>query len=175
MRRLPLALASALLCAAVACGGDDKPDAAPSPSSSPSPSPSPTTVALTKEAYVAEVNKICKRAEAEADAIGDPKTAQEFADGTEKYIAALEKAQADLRPLEPPAADKAAIETNFLSITDRQIALLKRIMPQLQEAKAKNDAEAAQATLGKAFQEYEKFAGNSDEWLTQYGLTDCSG
>lgn len=172
MRRLPLVLVSVLLCGtALACGGDEEPKAAPSPSTT---TASPTPSALDKATFVSQVNTICKRVSTESDAIGDPETAKEFHEGTQKYVAVLEKAQADLTAIEPPAADKAAWETNFLDVNEKQISVLKGTLPQLEQAAAKNDATASQSILEKAFKEFEAQFTKSQEWSTQYGLTDCA-
>lgn len=175
MSRLPVILASAVLCtAALACGGDDKGgnNAAPSASAT-STTPSPTPSAMTKEAWVAEANKACQTVEDKSDKIADPTTAKEYASGTREYLQAVKDAQASLRALTPPAADATAIEENFLQPNDQQIAILERVLPKVDAAAAKNDTEAAEAALGEAFTEFQPISEKIEKWAAPYGLTAC--
>ncbi|HEV2892027.1 MAG TPA: hypothetical protein VGX28_16755 [Frankiaceae bacterium] len=173
MRRLPVLLASALLASAVACGGDDG-----GPAASPTPSPttaSPTASAMTKEAYVAAANALCARVDKETESLPDePGTAKELLDGTRTYLASLKKAQGELRALTPPAADAEEVEKNFLAVGDKQVEVLEGLLPELEAAAAKNDKAAAEKALQDGFQEFETVSTDAvEEWMTQYGLTDC--
>lgn len=175
MRRLPQMLVSALLLSAVACGGDD-----PTPTASQTPAPSTTTAsptpsAMTKEAWVAAVNGLCKRVETATASLPDePGTAKEYLDGTKTYLDALKAAQTDLEALTPPAADAAAIDKNFVSVGKKQIEIIEGLMPDLEAAAAKNDKAAAEAALQEGFTEFEKVSTDeTDAWVKQYGLTDC--
>jgi hypothetical protein len=161
-------LVTAALCAStVACGGDKKPEAAPTTAA-------PVASPLTKEAWVSEVNKICERTQKAADAIGDPDDPKGIEEGNAKFTELLVTAQADIRKLTPPAADAATIETNLLADNDEQIRLLKEAQPKLADAARKNDAAASEGVLTAAFEAYMKVSGPHESWVTEYGLTSCA-
>lgn len=168
MLRTRALVASLILTAvATACGSDT-----PSSQSSPSSSPSPT--GGTKEQWVSAVNKICLELEAATDDIGEPKTAQDFADATEDLVAAMEDAQAKVRAVPPPAEDAAEIEANFYGPNDQQTAALKAALPKIQAAAKKKDDQAAAAAFGAAFAEaFSQGAEEQSKWMGDYGLKDC--
>jgi len=161
-------LVTAALCAStVACGGDAKPEAAPTTAA-------PAASALTKEAWVAEVNKICDRTQKAADAIGDPDDPKGIEEGNAKFTELLVTAQADIRKLTPPPADAATIETNLLADNDAQIRILQAAQPKLAQAAKDDDAAASEGVLTAAFEEYTKVSSPHEAWVTEYGLTSCA-
>ena len=167
-----LLLASAVLAALVACGGDD-----PSPASSPTPTdpvPTASPTPLTKAEYVTAVDRICDRVNEDAEEIAEPKTAEEYLQAANQIIALIEDAQGEARALIPPPEDAAALEANFLSVNDRQLAAFKAARPELQSAAQSKDLAAAEKAFGDA-----AAAGEStdaqDQFLTGYGLGSCVG
>ena len=93
--------------------------------------------------------------------------------GTKTYLESLKKAQADMRALTPPAEDAAAIETNFLSVNDKQIKIIEDLLPGLDAAAAKNDTAAAEKALEGGFEKFTEAAEGTEKWVTDYGLTSC--
>lgn len=173
MRRLHLALAAAVLTSAVACGGDDPKPAASSapPAASVTPSPTPSPVA--KSEYVGAVNKICDRVVTEAEGITEPKSAQEYQAAMAKILGIIERAQADVRELTPPAEDAADLEKYFLTPNDEQAAAYKAALPKMEAAIASNDLKAAEAAFTKAVEEGES-TEEETKWIMGYGLTSCA-
>lgn len=165
MPRLPLVVASAVLVAtALACGGDDNGAA---------PSPSPTTASpmpLTKEAYVSAVNAICTRVTSEVEGIAEPKTAKDYETTLVAVIDVIDRAQAGIKALTPPAADAAALQANFIGPNDEQAAKFKAALPSVRSAAAAGDTEAAEKAFGESLAEDNP---TQDEWMTSYGLTAC--
>ena len=169
MSRAHLILATAVLCTAVACGGDGDSGAAPSASPS-TTSVSPTPSEMTKEAYVAEVNTVCRRVTSEVETVGEPKTADEYESALTKLIDIIDRAQADIKKLTPPAADAAEIQEKFVGRNDEQAAKLKAALPSVQSAAQADDDAAAEKAFGEALTEDDP---EIDAWMTSYGLTDC--
>jgi len=158
-------VASAVLCLAVAaCGGESDPQA--------SPSASPSATALSKAEYVAKVNAICARVEADAQNVPEPKTADDYLSVVQTFISTIETAQAELRALTPPAADAAEVEAKFLAANDQQALALKVALPALQAAAQSDDTAAAEKAFGEAVTAAET-TDEQDEFATSYGLTSC--
>jgi hypothetical protein len=170
MPRLPLIVASAVLCTAVlACGADDK-DSGGNGSPSAGASVSTTSAEMTKDAYVTAVNAICKRVESEVDTIGEPKTAKDYEGALTKLIDVIDRAQADIKKLTPPSADASALQSNFIGPNDEQAARFKSALPSVQSAAAAGDDEAAEKAFGDSLADTDEAR---DKWMTDYGLTSC--
>lgn len=170
MPRTPLA-ALALCLVAVACGGSDdggSPSAAPSATTT-----SPTPTALSKEAFVAQFNTICKDVLTEADAVAEPTTAAEIADATEQLVEILKEGQAELRAV-PPPADAVPQVTEFLDANQEQIDVLEEALPKLDAAATAGDEETAQAEFAAAFTRFNEIAEAQSGWAKEYGLTECT-
>ena len=169
LRTRALVASLVLTAVATACGSDS-----PSSQSSPSASTTPTPTWTTKEAWVAGINKICLELEADTENIGEPKTAQDFADATNELVTAMEAANAKTRALAPPPADAAVIEANFYAPNDKQAAALKAAIPDIEAAAKKKDDQAAAAAFGAAFADaFDENAEEQSTWMEQYGLKDC--
>ncbi len=166
------ALAGAALVAVVACGGGD-----PSPRASTSlPAlPSPTGSPLTKQAWVAAANGVCRDFYAAAKAIGsnDDNSADEYVANVRKGLAAAEDASAGLRALVPPTADAAAIESNVYAYFDALAGGLREAMPAVEEAARKGDRDAAEAAAFAAMAGTRPTMRDSETFIEGYGLKDC--
>ena len=161
----PMRAALVLLClAAVACGGKSDPQA--------SPSASPSASALSKAEYVAKVNAVCARVEADAQKVPEPKTADDYLSVVQGFISTIETAQAELRALTPPAADAAEIEAKFLAANDQQALALKVALPALQAAAQSDSTGAAEKAFGEAITAAET-TDEQDPFATSYGFTSC--
>ncbi len=173
------ALAATVLClAAVACGGGDPdPVATSAPPTTVPTTTIPTSAApspLDKATYVTQVNAICKEVVDGADKIAEPKTAQDYLDATTTIADLIDDAQLELEELVPPAEDQAAIEENFLGPIEEQSKVLNDAIPDLAAAAQANDTAAAERAFGEAFVQFNAISEESDKWLIDYGLTECS-
>ena len=160
-------IAATVLCAVtVACGGDD-----PAPRGS-APPPSPTASPMTKAAYVAAVNKVCKDVLTASEGIV-AETPEQYVAATKDYIKILEDGQARLRALEPPAEDRAKAQ-EFVAANEQQVQLLRDLLPTIEGQAARGDKAAVEAEFGKAFERFTAIADQQAPWANAYGLTECT-
>lgn len=129
---------------------------------------------MSKDDFVTSANAICARVNGDLDKVAEPKSAADLPRALQDIIAVYERAQHDLRALRPPAADKAAVETNLLAVNDQQVRVLKDALPALRSAAAKGDQQGVEATFAKADRDATELAAKSKSWATSYGLTECA-
>ncbi|HEV2892026.1 MAG TPA: hypothetical protein VGX28_16750 [Frankiaceae bacterium] len=174
MRTRLVVPAAVLAAAALACGGDDPvpratPSAAPTTAS---PAPTPTPTPLSKAEWVGKITAICDDVEAEADKIGEPKTAKDYAEAMATLVRIIDEANAEIRTLPPPAADAAALEANFMGPNEKQEETFRAALPELQSAAQSEDTAAAEKAFGDAISTTTPTDAQAS-FLRQYGLGDC--
>src|SRR5690349_9018153 len=108
MKRVALVVPVLLL--AAACGGSDDDKKASGDS---------------KAAYLTKAEAICTKVNADYAGLEFPKTTQAFPTYVQGLIDLAQKAQQDLEALDPPAADKADIESKVMTPLKGQIELAK--------------------------------------------------
>jgi hypothetical protein len=172
--------ASVVTVALAACGGGDgDPAASPSPSTT-TPSvvptttlPSPTESALSKDAWVAEVNKICTTVTDGADAIPDPDTADEYLSAMKALTTLMSDGLQDIGELTPPAGDEADVQKHLVAPQERRVAQLTAALPDLEAAAQADDDAAAEKAFGEALLTVDPDTEAQEKWMTGYGLDEC--
>ena len=119
---------------------------------------------LSKEEYIAQADAICKQANEEIDALGEPSSLEEIATLAADAIEIQTKSLADLRALKPPEADEAKLNEAY-ALIDQQVGLGKEIL----EAAEAGDLEKIQEILAEG----EPIDDQADAIAADYGLTEC--
>lgn len=169
MRRSLLFFLPLLAFVTAACGGGDD-------TASTTTTVSTTTTTdpgLSKDEYVRQANAICKEANAKIENLPEPKTGAEYPPAIRQIIAAGKEGTAKLRALRAPAADRAALESQFLAINEQQVKLLEDAMPALESA-AKTSKAKAEEVLEPVFTKFGELGQTQSTFAKPYGLTDCS-
>lgn len=163
----PIRLAvTAVLCAVLAaCTGGSRGGRA-------SGSPSPT--GMSHADYVSAANAVCKDVGDKAEALREPTTAVGYAETLAELLAILEDGQRRLEALTPPAADRAAVEDNFIEVGEDQVTVLREALPKVRAAADAGDQRKAQEEFVLAFQTISQMEARDESWTTSYGLTECA-
>lgn len=128
---------------------------------------------LTKPQYLRQANGICGVEQAKPNKPA-PTSASEFVEQLGQQIADLEALQVKLRALRPPPADRDALEANFLSPNDRQIAALKTGLEAAEGVVQKSGTvKDAEDSAKPSLQRFAAIARSQNEFARTYGLTDC--
>jgi Tfp pilus assembly protein PilP len=144
MRRA-LLLSTALLLTACGGGGEDE-----------------------KQAYVDQASAICEEAVTEFEAVTFPTAPDGFAPYADQVVAILEKTQADLAALEPPADDRAELEQKALRPLGELVEEGRAFAEQVRAAGAD------QGKLLTLLSERPTPEGIDQEFLRSYGLEPCA-
>jgi hypothetical protein len=169
--RTPLAAVLLALTLAACGGGDGDTKATPSPSAS-SATASPTPSAMTKEAFVAAANAVCKDVLGKAAEFPDPQTPDEYVSTTEQYVTLLEDGQTRLKALQPPAED-AARWNEFVAANEQQVQIVRDMLPALRTAAEQGDQDGVEAEFATGFERFNEIAEEQAPWAEQYGLSEC--
>jgi len=159
-----------------ACGGSDNPAVGTTGSSSTTAAASGQTgsgAPLTKAAFVARANAICKSVNSQSAKLTPPTsdptkvTSKDLPSWNQfllKVIPYGQQQQAQLRALTPPAADQATV-ASIISKGDQVLADVQA----LQQAAAAGNVNSFKT----AFQKSETDGNAADDAATSYGLTQC--
>jgi hypothetical protein len=147
--------------------------AACSPSKGPAgASPSASQRALTKEEYVNQASVICSVANGRT--VPPPATAADYAAAYQAQISALKDEYEKLQSLQPPAADKAKLQDQFLGVKARTIKVFEDNFPEVQKSAATGDLDATRNSAQPAYQQAVNIAQQAAPFLVSYGLDACS-
>jgi Tfp pilus assembly protein PilP len=144
MRRA-LLLSTALFLAACGGGGEDE-----------------------KQAYVEQASAICEEAVTEFEGLTLPSTPEGFAPYADSVVAVLEKTEAELSALTPPADDRAELEDKALEPLSRLVEEGKDYAQQVRAAGAD------QGKLLTLLSQRPSAADIDQEFLRSYGLEPCA-
>jgi hypothetical protein len=144
MRRA-LLLSTALLLAACGGGGEDE-----------------------KQAYVEQASAICEEAVTEFEAVTPPSTPEGFAPYADQIVGILEKTEADLSALDPPADDRAELEQKALQPLGELVEEGKAYAERVREAGTD------QSQLLALLSERPTAEDIDQEFLRSYGLEPCA-
>jgi hypothetical protein len=153
MKRVALVVPVLLL--AAACGGSDDKDQ--------------TSSGLSKADYISKAEAICKKANADQEALSFPKTAAAFPTYVQGLLDLADKATKEIDALEPPAADKADLEAKVITPLKGQIELGRSYLEQIKAAVAKND----QKKLGELVASPPTGSKADLDWMRSYGFSAC--
>lgn len=148
-----------------ACGSDDKSNVATDSSTT-------TAAALSKADYVSQLNALCK-AMGDRPEKPDPTTGAELIEQLRAEITDFEASQAKMRALQAPEADRAEIESNFLSGNDQQVVALKDGLAAAEKLSSTASIEEVEAAVEPFVEKFGEIAASQEEFATSYGLTDC--
>lgn len=147
MRRVLVVLPLLLL--ASACGGSDEPSA--------------------KEAYLAEAEAVCAKANAAQKAEKSPAGPDAIPAYVRRVVTIASDASAELNALEPPADDADELDAKLLSPLREQVAVGQAFAKDVEEAGAKKDTAAVLKLLGTA-----PLQPKADlEFMKDYGFVEC--
>ena len=152
MKRLLAALPVVLLLTAGCGDGDDK---------------APT--GISRADYLTQVEPICKEANDKIDALPSPTSPAGFQSLIEQTVAIAEKATADFKAVEPPSADKAAVQAKVVAPLEAQVSEAKAYLVKVKAAVAAND----QKTLGALLQAPPISTKADTAWMKTYGFKEC--
>jgi hypothetical protein len=153
MKRIALVVPVLLL--AAACGGSDDKDQ--------------TASGLSKAEYLTKAEAVCKKANADQEALTFPTTAAAFPTYVQDLLDLADKATKEIDALEPPAADKADLETKVINPLKGQIVLGKTYLERIKEAVAAND----QQKLGQLVASPPTGSKADLDWMRSYGFKEC--
>ena len=142
----------------------------PSGSTSSGASPSPART-LTKEEYVNQAAVLCSVSNGKS--VPPASTAADFVNILQTQIQNLKELQAKLESLQPPAADKAKLQQQFLEPKAKTIKLYEDALPAVQKAAATGDLAATRQAFQPAAQQSVDLARQAQPFLTSYGLDAC--
>lgn len=151
MKRLALVLPLALV---TACGGGGTDHVASG---------------LSKAAYISQAEAICKKANSDAKAQTFPTTSAALPAYIGSVLGIAETAEKALAALEPPAADKAELQSKVFDPLEARFVDGKAYLVKVKAAVAKND----QTELGKLFANPPTGSKADTEWMTSYGFKEC--
>jgi hypothetical protein len=143
----------------------------PSNNASPGSSPTPPR-ALTKEEYVNQAAVLCSVSKGKTPV--PVSTAADYVAVLQTEIADLKDLQAKLESLQPPAADKAKLQEQFLNPKARTIKVLEDALPAVQKTAATGDLAATRKAFEPAAQQSIDLAKQAAPFLTSYGLDACA-
>ena len=119
---------------------------------------------LTKEEYIAQADAICKQANEEIDALGEPATLEEIVTLAASAIEIQEESLAELRALKPPEEDEATLNEAY-DLVEQQVEVGK----QVKAAAEAGDMETIQTLIA----ENDPLDEQADQIALDYGLTEC--
>jgi hypothetical protein len=121
-----------------------------------------------KQAYVDRASTICEEAVTEFEAVSTPTTPDGFAPYADQVVAILEKTEADLSALEPPADDRPELEQKALQplgdLVEEGKAFAERVRA----------AGSDQGQLLALLSERPTAEDIDQEFLRSYGLEPCA-
>ncbi len=126
---------------------------------------------LSKTAFVAAENAICREYDSRVDALGEPEPG-EYAPWLRKYIGILDHIQKKSKAARPPA-DAQDDYDRYLRQNEAQATALESALPKLEKADRDDDIEAADEVLDDAFTVFDRIADEQDPWARSYGLSEC--
>ncbi len=119
---------------------------------------------LSKEEYIAQADAICKQANEEIDALGEPATLEEIVTLAASAIEIQEESLAELRALKPPEEDEATLNEAY-DLVEQQVEVGK----QVKAAAEAGDMETIQTLIA----ENDPLDEQADQIALDYGLTEC--
>lgn len=148
---VPLLLLPVLL---AGCGGSAK---------------SSTSSGLSKAAYVSKAEAVCTRINTEIKKLAPPTTPKALQAFVEESLQIAEVGTGEIKALDPPSADRAAIKTKVLDPLDGQLAEGRVFLEKVKTAVAKND----QAALGQLITHPPTGSKADLNWMRAYGFSEC--
>ena len=124
-----------------------------------------TPAPLTKEAFIAQADKLCADANEELDALGEPQSIEELGNLLRTGATRTRKLLADLRALPAPTQDRGALEQIY-SLVEQAIAKLEQAI-----ATTAAGDQAKIQTLVEAGQDLTDQANAASK---SYGFKDCA-
>lgn len=119
---------------------------------------------LSKEEYIAQADAICKQANEEIDALGEPATLEEIVTLAASAIKIQEESLAELRALKPPEEDEATLNEAY-DLVEQQVEVGK----QVKAAAEAGDMETIETLIA----ENDPLDEQADQIALDYGLTEC--
>jgi hypothetical protein len=119
---------------------------------------------LTKAEYIVQADAICKQADGEIAALGDPKTLAELAELADRAVAIGRAELSKLRALKPPRADEATLDQAY-DLIGRQLDLAGQIAA---AARAGD-----QAKIQALVEQGNPIGREARKIATDYGLKQC--
>lgn len=148
---LPLVLLPLLL---AGCGGSGKDQVASG---------------LSRSAYVSKAEAICTRINKEVDKLAAPTTPQALQAFVEQSLQIAEVGTGEIKALDPPQEDRAALKAKVLDPLDGQLAEGRAFLAKVKAAVAKND----QAALGQLITHPPTGSKADLDWMRSYGFKAC--
>jgi len=124
---------------------------------------------LSKSDYLSQAEAICKKANADIDAIGTPSSLAEVGPTVDKFVTTAEDATADLEALDPPKDDEAELKSKFLEPLGKQVDEGKAWVTKIKDAAAAND----QAKVLDLLDDDAVTSEPDLTWMKDYGFKDC--
>jgi hypothetical protein len=123
--------------------------------------------AAAKASYVEQASAACDRAAQERDALTPPSDAARFAPYVRSLVEIAARAERDLAALEPPAADRAALQSKLLDPLATSVEQGEQFATKVEAAGT--DQQKLAALVGQA----PTAAGIDLDFLRSYGLNSC--
>jgi hypothetical protein len=151
MRSTAAALAVVAACLlVVGCGSDDDADGEGG--------------RLTKTAFIAKADAICKEANDRIDALPEPQTTEELAELGRQVLDLGREQLARLRALRPPAADEETINGAY-GVIEEQLGVAEELVDAAEEGDLQG--------LEELLEQGERLDARGDRIARDYGLKEC--
>jgi hypothetical protein len=128
-----------------------------------------TSSGLSKPAYLSKAEGICTRINREIDKLAAPTTPQALQAFVEESLQIAEVGTGEIKALDPPAGDRAAIKAKVLDPLDGQLVEGRAFLEKVKTAVAKND----QAALGQLITHPPTGSKADLAWMRSYGFKEC--
>jgi hypothetical protein len=120
---------------------------------------------LSREEFIAAADEICADIDRRTEALGQPRTQQEFQEFVEESQEITIQGLRQIRELQPPEADEGRVD-RMLDLREEAV----RSLPEIQEAVEAQDFQAMQE-IGTRIQEA---YGEAQRIASEYGFQDCA-
>lgn len=124
---------------------------------------------LSKADYVKQAEAICKKANADIEALGTPSDLSQIGTFVDSLVAVADTATSDLVDLDAPEDDAKELKSEFLDPLEKQVQQGKKWATDLKAAAAAKD----QAKLGQLIGSNPVTSEPDLTWMKDYGFVEC--
>lgn len=124
---------------------------------------------VSKEDYLAKTEAVCATANKDQDALDRPTTVDALAPYVTRIVAIAERATTDLKAIESPKADQAALQEKVIGPLEAQLVVGQAYADKVAAAaKAKDNAALVQLLSNAPTQTKADL-----RWMKSYGFKEC--
>jgi hypothetical protein len=124
---------------------------------------------LSKAAYISKAEAICSRINTEIGKLAAPTSPKAVEAFVEESLQIAEVGTGEIKALDPPEADRAAITAKVLDPLDGQLTAGRAFLVKVKEAVAKKDDTA----LGRLITNPPTGSKADLDWMRSYGFKQC--